>query len=294
MIPSLYNDLNVVFNNKFPNYFEGNLSNLFEDYFHYGNSEIFSENFKNCFAGKFEDFVKEFWLFYLEEVFLAEYHSTLGYPILQQRIRENFYSDVRLQTTEDGTFINDFFTKIINDENSHTSGFKNLNNLHEIYTDNVKINKINKLNDDNFENQTGFQSISLFYIGECYFGTTFLKLYQTITDQEIKNFFLEVLKDETSHISFFRKISKKLFTQENFDLDFYINEIRKTRYFGLNFFNNKFNLSGQNFTLWENLVFNNPWQQDFNEKFLKKTYLLFENYYNHINFEDYKALINKV
>jgi hypothetical protein len=294
MTSNLNDDLNVVFSSKFPNYFEGNLTDLFEDFCHYNNSEIFSENFKNFFAGKYEDFVKEFWQFYLEEVYLAEYHSTLGYPILQQRIKENFYNDVRLQTAEDGTFINDFFTKIINDENNHTNGFKNLNNGYDFFIDDNKIHNIDKLNDNYFKNQTGFQSISLFYIGECYFGTTFLKLYQTITNQEVKNFFLEVLKDETSHINFFRKISKKLFTHENFNLDFYINEIRRQRYFGLSFFINKFNLSGKNFTLWEDLVFNNPWQQDFNEKFLRKTYLLFENYYNHINFEDYKALINKV
>lgn len=256
---------------------------------------IFSEKFKIAVKNKFDSIKNNLWQDYLKEAYLIEYHSTLVYPILHQRFQENFYDNLVL-SAEDKKYINNFFYKLIEDENNHTSSFKEINTLFQVNINDKEINQINQINKEILLNYTPFQVIISFYIGECYYGTTFLKLYQTITDKKLKAFFRDTLKDEAKHINFFRKIITKIFTSDQFDYDFFINQIKQHRYFSINFFHKELNLSELTYKkniFWEPIIFDNEWQRDFNEKFLRKIYVVLKSFNQDISFENFQNIINK-
>ena len=255
---------------------------------------IFSQNLKNHLQQKYNSFENGIICDWLYTTYLGEYESTIAYP----KILHSFQFDQTINLSNlDRNRICKYLTQMIDDETDHTQIlFRVLSEKFNLELNQDDLVGIQNKTSDLF-NQFELPTLLLYYyIGECNLWTGFFLMHKNSKDVKISKIFHRLLVDESHHHNNIFKIFQKLGNSISFNNDYFLDEVRFFRYFGLAYVKNFFNLNNvtsQQTNWWLKLIYNHEWQQNFNLIFLKKTYRLYELFNKNSNFDNYQQIVNK-
>ncbi len=253
---------------------------------------IFTEKFQLLMPTKYNDLVTRCFYEFVVNTLSDEHHAASAYPILLERFRTGYYDEyIDHLSTEDKKDIENYFIKMIDDEANHATLFNQI--LNKTYQIEVEIhdNLYKLLYTEDF-----FKTLTRYYVGECHLWVSFYKIFQETGDPELKKLFHQLLVDESHHNNSIRKIFKKIKQKIEFDIEYFNQRVIEQRYFGLSFIQRNLRLPGKGTKQdcwWEKVVFDNNWQQHFNELFIKKCYQVVSIFDTEIEYCDYKKIINQ-
>ena len=258
--------------------------------------DIFSLQFKKL--NSYNDFLKEFYLEWLLWAYNGEVQTTIAYPIILDNIRNNTYKNYFSGISEEETIsLSNYFVEMVQEEHEHSLHFYNI--LKKMYGEQL----IQEKSDSEEQKQSVAKSIKdtnfiklliTYYIGECYLWTTFYRVYKQTYNENIRKVFKKLLVEEAKHNNKIYKLLKKISKNVEIDSTYFIETCRGDRYFGLDFVKKKFSLADSNDKKTEKtleLLYNNPWNQEFTTILAKKWYQLFEVLYPDISLKDFTKLI---
>jgi rubrerythrin len=257
----------------------------------YIKSSVLSENLRKFLPTKFDIIVEDLFYEYFVETIIGEYHVSHAYEILLNRFKNGYYHDyIDHLSDKDKQDIESYFLKMIGDETKHTLMFKEM--FYKIYNKSIDIHDhlAELLDKENL-----FETLTRYYISECYLWVSFYKIYKETQSQEFVKNLHQLLVDEAQHNNAIRKIFYKINKTKQFDFDYFNQLVSSNRYFGLSHIRKTLRLPGTNSKQdqwWENIIFDNQWQQEFNEHFIKKCYQVVSIFDPEIDYESYKKLIN--
>lgn len=253
--------------------------------------DIFTESLKKYLKDNYNNFVFGFFKNYLYETLVSEHHATIVYSDLYNKIQQGKYNEYNNLENIEKTKIQNYFTKLIDDEHDHVRFLENLyyqvcnERLVGSDLETMKLTTTETLLSESLSN-----SLCRFFIGECYLWVTFYKIYQETDNTEYKNEFYRLLTDESNHNVALLKISKKLLSSESFDEKFYIDRVKSHLYWMNEFVDKEFKFYRSDKKIKKivyNLVYQNDWHQNYRDLFLKKSYKLYSNFKPDIKIEEF-------
>ena len=265
--------------------------------------EIFSDRFKNSSMVVYDEFLFDFYYKWLLNTYYNEIEATIAYPVILNNIKNNKYDQCTSSlTAEQLTTICGYFKKMVGQEIEHADHFLQL--LNAVYGEEVVSKSINdrSLTVNTIAFRSRAESSNLielmirYYTGECYLWCTFYQVYRRTHALDRKRLFKKLLVEESQHNNSIYKFIKQIKNNVNLHPEYFVKVCRDQRYFGLDFVQSYFKLPDTNTTkdkVMLQLVYDSPWNKEFNALVIKKYYQLFELLYPHISIEEFTKMVNQ-